>query len=276
MFFDSHVHFDGLESSGGLDAVVARAEEVGVKRMIAVGGSLEANKFAITAAARFPETVRAAIGYDRDQARELLSRAEGIQSVVFLLKSDIARLSDQGTAVAAIGEIGLDFHYSPDTAEAQVELFREQLRLARQLDLPVIVHSREADEQTITELRMHWEIWFGPDERIGVLHCFTGGREFAQKILDLNFYISFSGIITFHAASELREAARVVPDDQLLIETDSPYLAPVPHRGKSNEPAYVRYVAETLAEVRGCDVERIAELTAENAERLFPSHVRLK
>jgi len=238
---------------------MARAQAAGVKPMIAVGGSPETNKFAVETANRFPDIVKAAIGYDRNQAGQLLSD----------LKSEIERLSEHGTTIAAIGEIGLDFYYSPDTAEDQVQLFGRQLQLARQLELPVIVHSREAEEITAVELRKHRESWGRHNDRIGVLHCFTGGREFAQKILDLNFYISFSGIITFRNASDVREAARMVPEDRLLIETDSPYLAPEPYRGKQNEPAYLKRVAEALAEIRGCSVERIAKMTTDNAECLF-------
>lgn len=150
-----------------------------------------------------------------------------------------------------------------------MELFKEQLLLARQLNLPVIIHSRKAEEATAVELRKYREIWEGQNARIGVLHCFTGDRAFAEKILNLNFYISFSGIITFSKVSDVQEAARMVPDDRLLIETDSPHLAPEHYRGKRNEPAYLKCVAEALAEIRGCSVERIAELTTDNAERLF-------
>ena len=179
------------------------------------------------------------------------------------------RESAFGESVVAVGEIGLDFHYAPETAEAQVALFRGQLAQARELGLPVIVHSREADAETLSELRAHAAAWTGAPERIGVLHCFTGGRAFAEALLNLGFHISFSGIVTFRNADVLREVAAAVPAERLLMETDSPYLAPVPMRGQANEPAFLVHVAETLASVRGCPVDEIARVTTANAQRLF-------
>jgi TatD DNase family protein len=143
------------------------------------------------------------------------------------------------------------------------------LELARKYQLPVIVHSREADDDTMALLQEHVRRWCGDPGRIGVLHCFTGIVGFARKLLDMGLMISFSGIVTFKNANNLRAVARDVPEDRLLIETDTPYLAPVPHRGKSNEPAYVVHVAEILAKIRKDTIERIAHSTARNAERLF-------
>ena len=245
MFFDSHVHFtDGDDAA----ALVGRARAAGVDRLLAVGGCAETNESALAAARQFGPDVRAAVGYDRDQVGQPAGAA--------------------GRA-AAIGEIGLDYHYSPESAGAQKVLFAEQLALARDLELPVIVHSREAEADIASLLERHAAAWHGPVDRLGAVHCFTGGPEFARQICDLGYYVGFSGIITFRNADAVRDAARAVPGNRLLIETDSPYLAPVPHRGKRNEPAYLVHVAAKLAEVRGMTVDEIAELTSRNAERLF-------
>lgn len=274
MFFDTHVHFETFDSDYGLFPTVDRALKADVDRMIAVGGSADMNKMAVEAARSFPSNIRAAIGFDRDNAANLpndaMKQTHKVEAFVAQIESEVSRLNTKGPAViAAIGEIGLDFHYSPETAQAQIGLFREQLALAGRLNLPVIVHSRDADEATLAELRRHADNWTGEPARIGVLHCFTRSESVAAQLLDMGFHISFSGILTFGKASALREIAKVIPEDRLLIETDSPYLAPVPHRGKRCEPMYVRHVAETLANIRGCSVEEIAKQTGENAGRLF-------
>ena len=171
--------------------------------------------------------------------------------------------------VVAIGEIGLDFHHDRETALAQIELFQRMLLLARDRQLPVSVHTREAEAETLAALGAHAAAWRGAPDRIGVMHCFTGGEVFARDLLALGFFISFSGIITFKNAGGLFAVAALVPEDRLLIETDSPYLAPEPFRGQPNEPAHVRRVAEVLAEIRHTSWETIAEISTRNAERLF-------
>ena len=249
--------------------MVGRALSAGVVRMVAVGGTKEMNRCAVEAAGRFPDVVCAAWGYDRDQAVGAASGAGGVRGAVETLKTDIARRIAGGAGICAVGEMGLDFHYSAGISGEQIELLRGQLGVARELSLPVIVHSREADSETIAELEAHSRAWEGPRDGQGVLHCFTGDSVFAGQLLDIGFCISFSGIVTFRNADALRRVARDVPSDRLLIETDSPYLAPVPHRGKRNEPAYVLRVAEVLAEARKCSIEDVAEVTMRNAERLF-------
>ena len=256
MFIDTHVHFDSFRDAAGIAEAVDRAAAAGVTRMIAVGGSPEGNLAAIAAAAGFPGRIYAAVGFDRDQAQSEWSAEPFVQD---LSRSD----------VVAVGEIGLDYHYHPDTAADQKKLFGQMLELAGKHQLPVIVHSREADDDTVALLLEHVRRWRGDPGRIGVLHCFTGSGGFATKLLDLGLMISFSGIVTFKNADDLRAVAREVPEDRLLIETDTPYLAPVPHRGRSNEPAYVVHVAETLAKIRNDTVEHIAHSTARNAETLF-------
>jgi TatD DNase family protein len=273
MFYDSHVHFKGLEGIGGAESLVARARQAGVGKMLAVGSCASMNALALAAARRWPDCVKAAIGYDRDQAAILPCREPGQKGGLFAdpigtLGEAISCGVAEGT-VAAVGEIGLDFHYAPATADRQQALLREQLRLAGRFMLPVTVHSREADTATVDALSDHAKEWTGPRDRIGVLHCFTGSVAFATAVLDLGFCVSFSGIVTFRNAKDLRAVAATIPEERLLIETDTPYLAPEPHRGRVNEPAFVRHVAERLAQVRGCSVDRIAEVTTANALRLF-------
>lgn len=255
-FVDSHAHFEKALGSGDLEAMLDRAVEAGVEQVLAVGGNPGLNAAAIRAAELRPRRVRTAIGLDRDQAVDGMPVEE------------LASVLDHAS-LAAIGETGLDYHYSSDTAKPQQQLFETMLQLASTRQLPVVIHSREADEDTLAMLRQHARNWTGNPERIGVLHCFTGSKAFARKLLDLGFYISFSGIVTFAGAQELRQTARYVPLDRLLIETDTPYLAPVPRRGHSNEPAWVVHTAEKLSEVREESLTDLAACTKTNACFLF-------
>ncbi|MGQ9661353.1 MAG: TatD family hydrolase [Kiritimatiellia bacterium] len=267
-FFDSHVHFSADYGHDQLISLVERACAAGVRYMVAVGGSPDMNCAALTVTRLLPRFVHAAIGYDRDQAPKLTRSTSEFEQALAVLAEKIRRENKADRRIVALGEIGLDFHYSPDTATAQIELLRGQLELAERLGLPVIVHSRNADTQTLEELARHKSQGRRSDCR-GVLHCFTGDRTFARKILDLGFYISFSGIVTFRNADSIRDALKIIPDHSLLIETDSPYLAAEPYRGRSNEPALLPAVAKVVAAVRACPLARIAELTLNNARRLF-------
>lgn len=265
--FDSHAHFDAANADLDVAGLLARAQAAGVGQIMAIGGSDSLNAGALQVAQSYPDVARAVVGFGRDLAPEMsletLDRFEGMMA-------SLKALVDAHTGrVVGIGEIGLDYHYTPETAAAQGLLFWAQLHLARKLRLPVVVHSRDADDDTVGNLTEFSKAWEGLPGGRGVLHCFTGSETFARALLDIDFYISFSGIITFRNAEALRTVARRVPADRLLIETDSPYLAPVPMRGKPNEPAYVCHVAEALAEVRSCSVEEIARVTTENARRLF-------
>lgn len=263
MLFDTHVHFDGICNMADVSSVLERARQNGVTGVMAVGGSEHGNEFAVSVAEQFPGTVRAAIGFDRSQAENMRADPSMMASVA----GQINTL--KGQSVSAIGEIGLDFYYDSGSADKQIELFRVQLAIARELKKPVIVHSRKADDVTAVELNEHVRLWNGREDGVGVLHCFTEGTKFALCLLNMGFHIGISGIVTFPNAEKLRETVCVIPDDRLLIETDSPYLAPVPYRGQKNEPAYVGKVAEMLARIRGCSVDKIAEITFRNAERLF-------
>lgn len=245
--FDTHCHFETSDTEE-VSAILLRAKEAGVESLTAVGGSEDLNKCALfaaelAAAKEGMPLVKCALGYDRGQ-------------------TDCARPDiPADTKLAAWGEIGLDYYYSPETRARQLKLFGEQLEEARRRDLPVVIHTREADEDTLALLK---EV---PSR--GIIHCYTGLPQSARAFLDAGFFISFSGIITFRLADNVRESAAVVPDDRILIETDSPFLAPVPMRGKKNEPSFIRHTCAFLAEKRGMSPEDFAALTYANAERAF-------
>ena len=251
--YDSHAHFGPQENETA--DTLERAHAAGVTRLMAVGGSTELNAAAIRAQALQPDAVRLALGADRDQTDH------PSDDVLADVRSQIA-----AHPCAALGEIGLAFHYTPETASAQCTLFAAQLALADELGLPVVIHTREADDATCGVLD---EVpWHGSFLR-GVIHCYTGTPAFARLLLDRGFAISFSGIVTFRRADDVRASARYVPDDRLLIETDSPFLAPVPMRGQTNEPAFVVHTARFLADLRQVPVERLAAATFANATALF-------
>lgn len=246
--FDTHAHFTGSEEE--ISQLLRRAREAGVTRVLAVGGSDELNKgvddafnLAAADASLYPKVYKA-IGFDRDQ-----------------IDSDPSKLDFTGAS--AVGEIGLDYYYSLDTREAQLSLMGRELELSRELNLPVIIHTREADDDTLGILR---EI---PSR--GIIHSFTGNPTFCKKLLDLGYYISLSGIVTFRAADNVRETAKVIPLDRILIETDTPYLAPVPKRGQPNEPAFVMHTAKFLAELLGVDLMEFISLTTANALEILAS-----
>jgi TatD DNase family protein len=256
MFIDSHVHFDRFEKDGTLEEILADAKEAGVSEMVAIGGTAEANERSARLAGEYPGRIFGCAGYDRDEATT---------------DYDLCGLRDflENPLVKAVGETGLDYYYTAETAPQQKKLFAENLALAAEFGKPVVVHSRDADEDTAALLSEYASAWKGAADRLGVLHCFTRDTAFAREVLDLGLMISFSGIVTFANADALREVAAYVPEDRLLIETDAPYLAPVPMRGQRNEPAFVVHVAKQLAELKGCSLDFMAKLTAENARTLF-------
>ncbi|HEX8719761.1 MAG TPA: TatD family hydrolase [Pyrinomonadaceae bacterium] len=257
MFVDSHAHIDGEEFDADRDEVVARAREAGVRAILNVGtGDPHGGNFerALAVAQKY-EGVYFAVGVHPHDAKLYDDAAE--RRVADLLRG--------GTRAVALGEIGLDYHYDHSPRDVQREVFARQLRLAQSLSLPVIIHSREADEETLKILRAE----YAGAARGGVMHCFGGGPDLAQGALALGFHISFAGNVTFKKADALREVASTVPPDRLLVETDCPYLAPVPHRGRRNEPAYVVETARFLASLRGVGHEELGRATSENFARLF-------
>lgn len=255
-FVDSHAHLDTFAAEGSLPGVLERACAAGVYRVVAVGGSAEANRLAVALARENPGQLRATVGFDREEA----GRDPDWTDAEALLADPL---------VAAVGETGLDYHYNPETAPAQRALFQANLERAARYRRPVVVHTREADDDTVAMLADHMRGWTGDASRVGVIHCFTGSAGLAHRLLDLGFFISFSGILTFKNAADLRDVARGIPADRLLVETDAPYLAPVPHRGKRNEPAWVAEVAAALATVRNDTLQKLADQTWLNATRLM-------
>ena len=271
MFTDSHCHLDAPKFAADLDAVLDRAAHAGVTRMLSIGtgdGPPGLDR-AIRLADRYPQ-VYATVGVHPHDAAKVTPET-------------FAHLLSLGRhpKVVAFGEIGLDYHYDFSPRETQREVFTEQLKLARQLDLPVIIHTREAWNDTLTTLREHWlgqtdlsQTKLSPTVQAetgraeGIMHCFTGDAAQAQEALAMGFHLAYGGVLTFRTAEAVREAARITPDDRLLIETDAPYLAPIPWRGKRNEPSFMIETARKLAEVRGATVEHIACITAANFERL--------
>lgn len=257
MYIDSHAHIDGEEYDLDRDEVVRRAREAGVCAILNVGtgdphsGALER---AVKVAEEYSD-VYAAIGVHPHDAR-LFDQAAAERLLALVKKS---------ARVIAWGEIGLDYHYDHSPRDVQREVFAWQLRLARQARLPVIIHSRAADEDTVNILRAEWT---GAAEG-GVMHCFGGGRWMMEQVVELGFMISFAGNLTFKKAEALREAALHVPLERLLIETDCPYLTPVPYRGRRNEPAHVVEVARFLAEIHGTSTEEMGRRTAGNFISFF-------
>lgn len=263
--FDTHAHFSDDPKGQLHGAWMQRAKARRVTRVVAVGGSCALNQAAAQVAVAYPDMIRPAIGFDRDQAREL-NVPDLVEDAVDRLRRSLSSLERLGTTVCAIGETGLDYHYAADTADQQIALFKAQCQLAIEQQLPIIVHSRDADDDTLKVLADYAR---HPSNRGGVLHCFTGSATFAHDLLDLGFMISFSGILTFRNAEPLRQIAKNIPLDRLLVETDAPFLAPVPHRGKPNEPANVHEVATLLAQLHDMEMPELADRTTRNAERLF-------
>ncbi|HZM88253.1 MAG TPA: TatD family hydrolase [Blastocatellia bacterium] len=256
MFVDSHAHIEGAEFDADREAVIQRAIDAGVEIIVCVGnGEVAIDSHA--AAFRIAEEhsfIYTTVGVHPHEARLL-------DDQLFTRLQDLA----QHPKVIAWGEIGLDYHYDNSPRDVQREAFKRQLRAARERQLPISIHTREAEADTLAILIEEWT-----DSTLGgVIHCFTGTRSFAEKAVELGFLISFSGVVTFKKAEDLRETARLLPSDKVLIETDAPFLAPVPYRGRRNEPAYVIETARALAEIRGTTDEEIGRTTSENFKRLF-------
>ncbi len=254
MFVDSHCHLDCIdldEFDGDYGVLIQRCLDAGIEHMLCVSIDLH----------RYPQMLAQARPYPQ------ISVSAGVHPMAKQAEDvDAATLSTIASddKVVAIGETGLDYYYNKGDRQWQHDRFRTHIRCAVEQRKPLIVHTRDAGDDTLRILREEQAERCG-----GVIHCFTESLAFAEQALDLGFLISFSGIVTFPNADALRQVAKAVPDDYLLIETDSPYLAPAPNRGKQNYPAYVKFVAEKLAEVRDCPVEHIAATTRDNFYRVF-------
>ncbi len=250
---DTHCHLDGKSFDGDREAVIARARAAGVEWMVAIGTGdgppdLEAG---IRLAEAYP-FIYATVGVHPHEAAKATDDTW----------IEMMALTAHPKCVA-VGEIGLDYHYDFSPRETQKAVFVRQMQIARDASQPIVIHTREAWDDTVALIREHWDPALG-----GIFHCFSGGPGEAQQVLDLGFHISFSGIVTFPKATGIHDAARMVPAGRLLIETDSPYLAPIPFRGKRNEPAYVQHTAARISELRGVPLEEIAALTTANWKRL--------
>lgn len=249
---DMHLHLTDPAFQGEEAAVLARAWAAGVQWVVTSGTDLESSQRAVALARRFPGRVWATVGFHPHEAGQW---TEASEAALEGLAGD--------PHVVAIGEIGLDFHYTFAPRDVQEAVFRRQLRLARRLSLPVVIHSREATVEILAVLREEMPVE-------GVLHCFTGDPELAQGGLELGLFLSVGGMLTFKKMEALREAVATLPRDRICLETDAPYLAPVPYRGKRNEPAWVVESGKALADLWGVDPDEAAAVTAANARRLFP------
>ncbi len=249
---DTHVHLDHERFSCDLNQVIERAKSARVWPIVTVGADLASSGQAVECARRYPGVI-ATVGIHPHDADSV---SEGILDEVRTLAGD--------ERVVAIGEIGLDYHYDFSPRNVQRQVFAMQISLARELRLPIVVHVREAYDDLITILRSERAEDVG-----GIIHCFSGDREVAKDCLDMGFYISVGGILTFADSSKLRQIVKGLPLDRILLETDAPYLTPVPFRGKRNEPAYVVHVAQALADLKGIAFDKVAEITTANASKLF-------
>lgn len=252
MLFDTHVHLNDDQFKEDIEEVIKRAQEAGVSSMVVVGF----DRATITRAMELIEEyafIYAAIGWHPVDAIDMLDE-------------DLAWIEELSShpKVVAIGEMGLDYHWDKSPRDIQKEVFRKQIRLAKKVKLPIVIHNREATADIVDILKEEQA-----EEVGGIMHCFSGSPEVAKECLNMNFYISLGGPVTFKNAKKPKEVAVEVPLDKLLIETDCPYLAPHPYRGKRNEPAYVKLVAEQIAELKGLTFDEVAAATTENARKLF-------
>jgi TatD DNase family protein len=254
MLIDSHAHIQGKEYVGETEAVIERARAAGVEKIIVVGGAgdMSSNSEAIALADLFPN-VYATVGMHPHDAKDV-----GEDELGALRQLSAHR------KVVAVGETGLDYYYNHSPRDVQRRVFAKFIHMARETTLPIVVHERDAALEAAELLRSE-----GAVRLCGVIHCFTGDYEAARRYLDLGFYLSFTGIITFKNAGALRDVVSKVPLERIFVETDSPYLTPVPHRGKRNEPAFVRFVAETIANVKNIDFQEVARVTTDNVMKLF-------
>ncbi|APC46741.1 TatD family hydrolase [Virgibacillus halodenitrificans] len=252
MLFDTHVHLNARQFEEDRTDTIQRAFDAGVQHMVVVGFDRETIPLAIEIAEDY-DTIYAAVGWHPVDAIDMTD--EDLQW--------IEELSSH-PKVVAIGEMGLDYHWDKSPANIQKDVFRKQIQLAKKVNMPIIIHNREATEDIVKILQEE-----NAKEVGGIMHCYNDSVDYVQACLDMNFYISLGGPVTFKNAPLPKEVAAQVPLDRLLIETDAPFLAPHPNRGKRNEPAYVKLVAEKIAEIRGISFEEVGKITTENARNLF-------
>lgn len=249
---DSHAHLDGEQFDEDRDEIIAGLTASGVELVINPGANMESSRRVAEIVEKYP-IVYGAVGVHPHDTVDM--QDDDIEELRILAK---------GEKIVAIGEIGLDYYYDHSPRDIQKTRFREQIRLAKELDLPIIVHERDASQDVFDIISSE------SDGRLrGVIHCYSGSTEMAREYIKLGFYISFAGPVTFKNAKKPKEVSSELPLDRLLIETDSPYMAPVPYRGKRNDPSYVRYIAETIADLKGIEYGEVVKKTNENTKRLF-------
>ena len=258
MIVDSHCHLDGKTFDADRDLLIQRAIDAGVTRMLAIGtgdGPPDLEP-AIRLAERYPVFL-ATVGVHPHEAMKYSHKTS-------------VRLRDllRHPKVVALGEIGLDYHYDFSPRDVQKNVFIDQMAIARDAAKPIVIHTREAWADMLQLLEEHWK----PTGLGGIMHCFTGSPAEVERTVALGFHLAFGGVVTYPKAIEVHESAKMAPLDRMLLETDAPYLAPVPKRGKRNEPSYVVQIARRIAELRSTSIEEIAEVTTANFERLFPDH----
>ncbi|CAG7656292.1 TatD family hydrolase [Paenibacillus allorhizosphaerae] len=252
MLIDTHAHLNAPQFDEDRQQVIERAQQNGIRRIINVGFNRETIPSSIALAEQY-DFIYSTVGWHPTDAKDMLP--EDLEWLESLCRHE---------KVVAIGEIGLDYYWDTSPKDVQDRVFREQIRLARKVGMPIVIHNRDAHHDVVQTLREEKAAEVG-----GVMHCYSGSWETAKLCLDMNFYISFGGPVTFKNARQPKEVLQHVPLDRLLIETDAPYLAPHPYRGKRNESSYVRLVAETAAEIKGISVEELAEITTRNAMAFF-------
>ncbi|MDP4085433.1 MAG: TatD family hydrolase [Bacillota bacterium] len=252
MLFDTHAHLNDQQYDEDLKDVISRALDGGVSTMVVVGFDRPTIKRAMELTDRY-DFIYACVGWHPVDAIDMTE-----EDLIW-----IEKLASH-PKVVALGEMGLDYYWDKSPKEIQKEVFRKQIRLAKKVKLPIVIHNRDATADVVEILKEE-----GAKEVGGVMHCFSGSPEIAKECINMNFYISLGGPVTFKNAKRPKEVAEEIPLEKLLIETDCPYLAPHPYRGKRNEPSYVKLVAEQIAEIKGISVEKVAETTTNNAKRLF-------
>ncbi|MCF6095151.1 TatD family hydrolase [Microaerobacter geothermalis] len=255
MLFDTHAHLNDEKFNDDRDEVIQRALDNGVRYIVNIGYNRETIPSCLELAETFP-FIYAALGWHPTEAKEM--NEEDLDWLRNLMTHD---------KVVAVGEIGLDYYWDYSPQDIQKEVFRKQIALAKEVKKPIVIHNRDAHQDIVDILKEEKAYEVG-----GIMHCFSGSWEIAKMCMDMNFYISFGGPITFKNARKLKEVVKEIPLDRLLIETDCPYLTPEPYRGKRNETAYVKYVAEGMAQLKGVEYEELAKVTMENAKKIF--HIR--
>ena len=252
MFFDTHAHLNAEQYNEDLQEVIDRALSEGISNIVVVGFDRPTIEKAMELTEKYG-FIYASVGWHPVDAIDMTEK-------------DLLWIEELSShpKVVALGEMGLDYYWDKSPKDTQKEVFRKQIRLAKKVKLPIVIHNRDATSDIVEILKEE-----GAGEVGGIMHCFSGSPEIAQECVDMNFYISLGGPVTFKNAKKPKEVADVIPLEKLLIETDCPYLTPHPHRGKRNEPSYVKLVAEQIAEIKGLSTEEVAQATTENAKKLF-------